>query len=38
MERSAYAGVRGSGQSTTLPDGSDPQTGNVNMYTGFLLG
>jgi hypothetical protein len=33
----AYAGVRGSGQGTTVSDGSDPQTGNINNYTGFLL-
>ena len=34
----AYANVRGSGLGTTTPDGSDPQTGNINTYTGFLLG
>ena len=33
----AYDGVRGSGSGTTIPDGSDPQTGNINTYTGFLL-
>ena len=33
----AYAGVRGSGSGTTVSDGSDPQTGNINTYTGFLL-
>jgi len=32
-----YAGVRGSGSGTTISDGSDPQTGNINTYTGFLL-
>jgi hypothetical protein len=32
-----YGGVEGSGQGTTVGDGSDPQTGNFNTYTGFLL-
>jgi hypothetical protein len=34
----AYAGVRGSGKGMTSPDGSEPQTGNINTYTGFVLG
>jgi hypothetical protein len=33
----AYAGVQGSGQGTTVSDGSDPQTGNFNNYSGSLL-
>jgi hypothetical protein len=33
----AYAGVQGSGKGTTVSDGSDPQTGNFNNYSGFLL-
>lgn len=33
----AYGGVSGSGQGSTVADGSDPQTGNFNTYTGFLL-
>ena len=33
----AYDGVRGSGSGTTIPDGSDPQTGNINTYAGFLV-
>jgi hypothetical protein len=33
----AYGGVNGSGQGTTVGDGSDPQTGNFNTYEGFLL-
>lgn len=32
-----YANLRGSGSGTTVSDGSDPQTGNFNTYTGFLL-
>lgn len=31
------AGLRGSGSGTTVGDGSDPQTGNINTYTGFAL-
>jgi hypothetical protein len=31
------AGIRGSGSGTTVSDGSDPQTGNINTYTGFVL-
>lgn len=33
----AYSNVRGAGSGTTISDGSDPQTGNINTYTGFLL-
>jgi hypothetical protein len=33
----AYSGVRGAGSGATISDGSDPQTGNINTYTGFLL-
>jgi len=33
----AYGSVSGGGQGTTVDDGSDPQTGNFNTYTGFLL-
>jgi hypothetical protein len=33
----AYSGVHGSGSGTTISDGSDPQTGNINTYAGFLL-
>lgn len=33
----AYDGVAGSGRGTTVSDGSDPQTGNVNTYSGFLV-
>ena len=32
-----YASLRGSGSGSTVSDGSDPQTGNINTYTGFLL-
>jgi hypothetical protein len=32
----AYADLRGSGQGSTVSDGSDPQTGNINTYTGFV--
>jgi hypothetical protein len=32
-----YDGLRGSGTGTTAPDGSDPQTGNVNTYDGFFV-
>jgi hypothetical protein len=32
-----YADLNGSGQGTTVSDGSDPQTGNFNTYTGFLV-
>jgi len=31
------AGLRGSGSGTTVSDGSEPQTGNINTYTGFVL-
>jgi hypothetical protein len=33
----AYESLRGSGSGTTISDGSDPQTGNINAYTGFVL-
>jgi hypothetical protein len=33
----AYASVNGSGDGSTVSDGSDPQTGNFNTYDGFLL-
>ena len=33
-----YSNLQGSGQGTTVGDGSDPQTGNFNNYTGFLIG
>jgi hypothetical protein len=33
-----YVGLRGSGQGTTVSDGSDPQTGNFNTYEGFVVG
>ena len=33
----AYGSVSGGGQGTTVGDGSDPQTGNINTYLGFLL-
>jgi hypothetical protein len=33
-----YLGLRGSGQGTTVSDGSDPQTGNFNTYEGFVVG
>ena len=33
----AYGGLTGSGQGSTVSDGSDPQTGNFNTYTGFLV-
>jgi hypothetical protein len=33
-----YAGLRGSGDGSTLSDGSDPQTGNFNTYVGFAIG
>lgn len=32
-----FADLHGSGQGTTVSDGSDPQTGNVNTYDGFVL-
>ena len=32
-----YAGLSGSGQGTTVSDGSDPQTGNYNTYDGFVI-
>jgi hypothetical protein len=33
----AYEKLRGSGEGSTVGDGSDPQTGNVNSYDGFLV-
>ena len=33
-----FAGIHGSGQGTTVSDGSDPQTGNFNTYDGFVIG
>jgi hypothetical protein len=33
----AYANLHGSGSGSTVSDGSDPQTGNINTYIGFLL-
>jgi hypothetical protein len=32
-----YASLHGSGQGTTVSDGSIPQTGNFNTYTGSLI-
>lgn len=32
-----YTGLNGSGQGSTVSDGSDPQTGNFNTYTGFVV-
>jgi hypothetical protein len=32
-----YSNLRGSGSGSTVSDGSDPQTGNINTYTGVLL-
>lgn len=32
----AYANLHGSGGGTTVGDGSDPQTGNFNTYTGYV--
>jgi hypothetical protein len=32
-----YAHLHGSGQGTTVTDGSEPQTGNVNTYEGFVV-
>ena len=33
----AYEHLSGSGQGTTIPN-ADPNSGNTNIYTGFLLG
>ena len=33
-----YSKLHGSGKGTTVGDGSDPQTGNINNYAGFLIG
>ena len=32
-----FADLHGSGQGTTVSDGSDPQTGNFNTYDGFVV-
>lgn len=32
-----YADLRGSGSGSTVSDGSDPQTGNINTYDGFVI-
>jgi hypothetical protein len=32
-----YATLHGSGQGSTVGDGTDPQTGNFNRYVGFLV-
>ena len=32
-----YASVRGSGSGSTVSDGSEPQTGNINTYDGALV-
>ena len=34
----AYERLRGSGQGSTVSDGTDPQTGNFNTYLGFVVG
>ena len=34
----AYDRLKGSGQGSTVSDGTVPQTGNFNIYTGFLVG
>src|SRR5262245_36740057 len=33
----ALSNLRGSGGGTTVSDGSEPQTGNINTYTGFIV-
>ncbi len=33
-----YVNLHGSGDGSTVSDGSHPQTGNFNTYVGFLLG
>ena len=33
-----YSHLRGSGDGSTVSDGSDPQTGNFNTYVGFMIG
>jgi hypothetical protein len=33
-----YAHLKGSGEGSTVSDGSDPQTGNINTYDGFVIG
>jgi len=33
----AYEHLHGSGDGSTVSDGSDPQTGNINTYEGFLV-
>ncbi len=32
-----YARLRGSGSGSTVGDGSNPQTGNINTYDGFVI-
>jgi hypothetical protein len=32
-----YARFRGSGRGSTVSDGSEPQTGNINTYDGFVI-
>lgn len=34
----AYEGLRGSGQGFTVPLPGDPEPGNINTYSGFLVG
>ena len=33
-----YQHLKGSGGGSTVSDGSDPQTGNINTYEGFVIG
>ena len=33
-----HSHLRGSGDGSTVSDGSDPQTGNFNTYVGFMIG
>jgi hypothetical protein len=33
-----HSNLRGSGDGSTVSDGSDPQTGNCNTYVGFVVG
>lgn len=33
-----YAHLKGSGSGSTVSEGSDPQTGNINTYDGFVIG
>ena len=32
-----YEQLKGSGQGSTVSDGTDPQTGNINTYDGFVI-